>query len=287
MSSQEFINTYAITKHRVTGVVYSLVHGRRQKLDLLKLAQYLEGTTRRFSFKPEDDETNIIIPDVFKKKGEVILQSKIDKVVLTNTSLFGKATVDAPIRIKYRQKVILIVGTTDIYFMIFRDEPSKKYFLVVLSSRKKSNELFATLSENLKNYGLAACPSKIDHEDIQEITKRLKGKLKFTLIGNFPTAEITKKGIWGNDFVNDPSYKEDIEVGSIYQNQFQFKDEHNENRVITVSDDGLIRFYNNISCEELEWFIRREIVPFIKLAKKPEIPALAGFTFEDLFVDEV
>lgn len=287
MSAEDYMNIYAGRAQRATSVVYFLLHGRKKRLNMVKLAQLLEGKTKRIPYEIDDDE-DIIVPNIFQNKGDdIILQSKIDKIVLTGSSLFGRATIDAPIRLNYRQKKILIVGTTAIYFLILRDERSKKYFLVLFSSRKKSSELYKTLSEHLKQFGLATCPSKLEHDDIQEITRRLKGKLRFTIVGDFPTPEITKKAIWGMDYANDPSYKEDIESGSIYQNQFQFRDSHNERRVITVSDDGLIRFYNNISFEALEWFIREEILPYVKQAKKPEIPSLIGFTFEDLFIDEV
>jgi hypothetical protein len=285
MSTQDYMKVYAETKQRITGVVYFLLHGRNKKINSVKLAQLLEGKLKRIPYEIEEED--IIIPKVFQHKGEVVLQSRIEKVVLTGTSLFGKATVDTPIRIRYREKKILIVGTSEVYFLIFRDESSKKYFLVLLASRTKSAELHAILSENLKQFGLVTSPSKIEHEDIQEITKRLKGKLKFTIVGNFPTPEISKKAIWGYDYINQQSYKDDILLGSIYQNQFQFKDRQNESKVITVSDDGLIRFYNNISCKDLEWFIKTEIVPFLKQTKKPQIPSLVGFTFEDLFIDDV
>ncbi len=286
MSYQDYMKIYENTRQRTTGVIYSLSHGRKQKLNELALAKHLEGTIKRIPYDVDKEKEELTIPRMFQKNGEVILLSRIDKITPTGSSLFGKATVDAPIRIRYRQKKILIVGTTDIFFLILRDIPSKKYFLVLFSSRTKSRELFEIFSENLKGLGLATSPCKIEHDDIQAITKKLKGRLKFTLIGNFPTPEITKKGIWGNNYENQQSYKDDIENGSIYQNQFQFRDRHNEEKVITVSDDALVRFYNNISYKDLEWFMREEIIPFVKPEKKTEIPSLMGFTFEDLFVYE-
>jgi hypothetical protein len=289
MSYQDYANYYEGTKQRATGVTYFLVHGRKGKVNVLRLAERLEGITKKIPFKLGFGEDDVIIPDIFKKNGELVVQSKIDRVAPMNDgSLFGKATIDAPIRIWFRGQKLLIIGTTEIYFIIFREESSKNYFLTLLTSRYKSRELYSTLSENLKQFGLVTIPSKIEQEDIQEITKRLKGKLKFTLVGNYPTNEITKKAIWGNDYENNQSYKDDIEEGKIYQNQFQFVDTvRNEKKVITVSEDGLIRFYNNISYQEMEWFIRKEIVPFLKQAEKPKIPVLTGFTFEDLFTDDV
>jgi hypothetical protein len=287
MSYQDYLKNYSETKQRATAVTYFLIHGRKEKLNVLKLAQHLQGITKKIPYELDEDEEDVIIPDIFKKKGELVLQSKIDKVIPTNSSLFGKATLDAPIRIWFRQQKLLVIGTTEINFLIFRDESTKKYYLTLLTNRGKSRELYSILSNHLAQFGLATSPSKIEQDDIQEITKRLKGKLKFTLVGNYPTKEITKKAIWGNDYENNPSYKEDIEAGKIYQNQFQFLDTHNEKKVITVSEDGLIRFYNNISYEEVEFFIRRELIPFLKQVEKPQIPALAGFTFEDLFIDDV
>jgi hypothetical protein len=287
MSFEEYMKLYSQAKQRLTGVIYFVLHGRGKKINMLKFAQLLEGTleTVRFEPKGEEDE-NIIVPKMFTKKGEVILQSRIDKVVPTEASLFGKATVDAPIRIRFRKKKLLIVGTTEIYFLIFRDEPSKEYFLVLLSSRAKSNELYQTLASHFKRLGLATSPSKLEHEKIEEIRKKMRGSLTYTTLGNFPTPKITKKGIWGAGFQDEPSYLADAQAGSIYQNQFVFRDRHNERNVVTVSDDGLIRFYNNISYKDYEWFLRENIVQFLKQTKKPEIPSLLSYTFEDLFVDE-
>ena len=288
MTYQDYVKYFSQTKQRATAVTYFLIHGRKEKINIFRLAERLQGITRKIPYDLDDDEKDVIIPEIFKNKGEITLQSKIDKVVPTNTgSLFGKATLDAPIRIWFRQQKLLVIGTTEIYFIIFRDESTKKYYLTLLTSRGKSRELYTILSQHLKEYGLATSLSKIEQEDIQEITKRLKGKLKFTLVGNYPTKEITKKAIWGNDYENNESYKEDIEKGKIYQNQFQYHDSHNEKKVITVSEDGLIRFYNNISYEDIEYFIRKEVVPFLKQADKPQIPTLAGFTFDDLFIDDV
>ena len=287
MSYQDYAKYYGEAKQRATSVTYFLIHGRKKKLNVLKLAEHLQGITKKIPYKLGENEQDVIVPEEFKQKGEILLQSRIDKVVPMDASLFGKATVDAPIRIWFRQKKMLVIGTTEIYFIIFRDEISKNYFMTLLTSRAKSRELHTIISENLKQFGLATSPSKIEQDDILEITKRLRGKLKFTLVGNYPTSEITKRAIWGNDYENNQSYKDDIEEGKIYQNQFQFTNTHNEKKVITVSEDGLIRFYNNISYKDLEWFIRRQIVPFLKPAEKPKIPALAGFTFEDLFVDDV
>lgn len=223
MSFDEYMKLYSGAKQRVTGVIYFVLHGRGKKINMLKFAQLLEGKLETVKFEPRGKEDEgLIIPKIFTKKGEVVLQSRIDKVVPTEASLFGKATVDAPIRVRFRQKKILIVGTTEIYFIIFRDEPSKKYFLVLLSSRTKSNELFQTLASHLKRLGLATSPSQLEHEHIEEITKKLQGSLTYTTLGNFPTPKITKKGIWGAGFQDEPSYLADAEVGSIYQNQFVF-----------------------------------------------------------------
>lgn len=287
MSYGEYVKLYSEMRQRVTGVTYFVLHGRGKKINMLRLANLLEGTLGKEKFRPKKEEDEgIIIPKIFTTKGDVILQSKIDKAIVAGSSLFGKATIDAPVRLRFRNKKILIVGTTEICFLIFREESSKKYFLTLLASRLKSDELYQRLARHLKSLGLATSPSKLEHEQIEEIRKRLQGRLKYTTLGNFPSPTISKKGIWGLGFENEPSYKADAEVGSIYQNQFAFRDKNNEPNVVTVSDDGLIRFYNNISYKEFELFLRENVVQFLRQTKMPEIPSLISYTFEDLFVDE-
>ncbi len=52
----------------------------------------------------------------------LILKTSVDKVTLTSSSLFAKATPDRPITLAYRGYRILVIATTEIHFLILKDE---------------------------------------------------------------------------------------------------------------------------------------------------------------------
>jgi len=290
MATANLALTYSQSKQPIVGVPFFLVH-RRGRINLIRLKEKLQG---RFTEEeipiPEETtgktEEEIYIPDIFKEQEKILLKSSIDETVLTLSSLFGKATVDRPVQLDYRDKKILVIGTTQIYFAILYDNKTKRHYLVVFGSRANSREMHTTLNSFLGDLGIVSVPSKLEPERIDEVRRELNGNLLDTTLGNFPSQTITKKRIWGRGYQNEPAYLRDAEIGSIRQHMFEFKAGNLPYSVVTLSEDGLTRFYTSLTYKDFEWFLRERIFQRLRQIKKPEVPMVAYTTLDDLFESE-
>jgi hypothetical protein len=229
----------------------------------------------------------LYIPDVFKNRdsGRIILKTSIDKVALTGSSLFGKATLDKPLSWSYRGFRIFIITTTEIHFLICQDEKLKRHYLVILGSRINSQSLFGRLNNFLQKVGLFAVPAGIDSDKIDGIREELHGELLDTTLDSFSTPKIKMKRIIGKGFQDEASYLSDVNISSVHQHMFAYSTEPNTPRkVITLSEDALVRFYSAATYDEYEWFLRKHIFPNLKQTKQPPTVPLIGFSApEDIF----
>ena len=293
MSTQDFATMYSQTRHPVTGVTYFLIPLRKGKINFVRLKEKLEGRYDIEEFfedtieKDIEEGEELYIPEVFKDKEreQIILKTSIDKVVLTLSSLFGKATIDKPVVMSYRGYRILIIETTEIHFLILEDEKTKKHYLVIFGSRANSKNMLIRLNKFLEKIGLFAVPAILDPTKIESIRTQLKGELIDTTLDRFPSLTIRKKRIFGRGFQNEESYIRDAEISSVHQHMFEFKSGVKSSpKVIILSEDALVRFYSSITCKDYEWFLREYIFPHLRQIKKiPTTPLVALTVSDDIF----
>lgn len=293
MSTQDFATMYSQTRHPITGVTYFLLTLRKGKINFVKLKEKLEN---RYDVedvfedaieKHIEEGEELYIPEVFKDKERehIILKTSIDKVVLTLSSLFGKATIDKPVFFSYRDYRILIIETTEIHFIILEDEKTKKHYLVIFGSRANSKNMLIRLNKFLEKIGLFAVPAILDPTKIDFIRNQLNGELIDTTLDQFPSPKIRKKRIIGRGFQDEESYIRDAEISSVHQHMFEFKSGvKNSPKVIVLSEDALVRFYSSITCKDYEWFLREHIFPHLRTIKKiPTTPLVAYTVPDDIF----
>lgn len=236
-----------------------------------------------------EEGEELLVPEVFKQNGEkILLKTSVDNVILTPSSLFGQATMDRLMSLEYRGYRIFLVETTEVNFLILYDNKTHKYYLVTLGSRANSKNLFTSLNKFLEKIGLFAVPSKLDPKMIDFVREDLRGQLIDTTLDRFPTPKIKMKRIIGHGYQDEPSYLQDASVGSVHQHMFEFIErEDTPPNVVTLSEDGLVRFYNAITYKKYEWFLRDRIFPCLRQIKKlPSAPLTGYITLDDIFEQE-
>jgi hypothetical protein len=293
MSTQDLGTIYSQERQPIVGVAFFLLPLRKGKIDFLKLREKLEGRCDIEELYVENPEKDVeegdelYVPEVFKDKEtkRVVLRTSVDKVILTGSSLFGRATLDRPITLRYRGYRILIIATTEIHFLILEDVKTKRHYLAILGSRANSKSLFVTLNRFLKKIGLFAVTAKLDSEKIDVVREQLKGELIDTTLDKFPTPKIRMKRIVGRGFQDEPMYTQDASISSVHQHMFEFKSgDKGRPKVVTLSEDALIRFYSSTTYKDYEWFLRNHIFPLLRQIKKvPSAPIDAYAVPSDIF----
>lgn len=293
MSTPDFVTLYSKNRQPIVGVTFFLLPLKKGKIDFLKLREKLEGKYEEELLYEESVEKDVeegeelYVPKIFRdeRKEQLILKTSVDKVILTPSSLFAKATLDRPLTLAYRGYKILVIATTDVHFLILRCEKTQKYYLVILGSRSNSNFLFLRLNRFLEKVGLFAVPSTLDPEKIDLIRSQLKGELIDTTLDSFPSKKIRMKRIVGRGFQDEPLYLQDASMSSIHQHMFEYREYKGEKsvpKVVTLSEDGLVRFYSSTTYKNYEWFLRDHIFPFLRQIKRiPEAVSLVAYTATD------
>lgn len=296
MSTPDFGAIYSQERQPIVGVAFFLLPLRKGKINFVKLKEKLEGRYDIEELYEEETEKDVeegeelYVPDVFKDKEtkRVILKTSVDKIILTGSSLFGKATLDKPITVSYRGYRILIIATTEIHFLILEDDKTKRHYLVILGSRANSKSLLVSLNRFIEKIGLYAVQAKLDPERIDVIREQLKGELIDTTLDRFPTPKIRMKRIVGRGFQDEPVYTQDASISSVHQHMFEFKSgDKGRPQVVTLSEDALVRFYSSTTYKDYEWFLRNQIFPFLRQIKKiPTAPIVAYTVPDDIFKAE-
>ena len=279
----------------VVGVTFFLLPLKKGKLSFFKLKEKLEGRVNiedvfeSVMEKDVEEGEELYIPDVFMEKEgkKLILKTSVDKIVLTPSSLFGKATIDKLSSFGYRGYRIVMINTIGIHFLILEDKKTSKHYLIILGSRSNSKNLLGRLNNFLEKIGLYAIPAKLDPERIDEVREELKGELIDTTLV-FAGPKIRSKRIVGKDFQNDPSYLRDASESLVHQHMFQYRSGPKSHpKVITLSEDALVRFYSLTTFKEYEWFLRQHIFPYLRQIKKLPTPPITGFYApDDIFEEE-
>jgi hypothetical protein len=259
MSALNLVSVYSDNRQPIVGVIYYLVH-RQGRLNYVKLKEKLESKVDIEEIYEEeitkDSEEEVYVPEIFKDENQkLLLKTTVDKAVLTPSSLFGRSTLDRVVTLKYQNRKILVIDTTEVFFLVLSDDRTKRDFLVVLGSRADSRELFVSLNKFLEDLGIVIVPSKLEPEKIDEVREELRGQLLDTTLWNFPTPRIKMKRIVGRGYQNEPTYLQDAQIGSVRQHMFEYKRGDNPSKVLNLSEDGLVRFYTSVSYKDYEWLI--------------------------------
>ncbi len=290
MYRSDFLVLYDESLQRIIGIPYFLVH-KEETLDFVELKNKIEGQVIEdtVDINMEYEELDeVIVPDVFVENNKLILLNSIDDIHIQSDTLFGRIIVDHISRVLYRKNNILIVQTSSHRFQIIKDDISGSYFLIIYSPRGKYKKILKILGNMFYNAGIVVVPSILDARRIDEIYKDLTGDLLDTTLENFPSSKISKKRIFGKGFQDDVDYLRDSKAGSVYQHRFAYYEKYDDNNiVVSISGDGLLRFFNNISYKYFINFMRKYVLHRLrKLEKGPFLIPLESFILSSLEDDE-
>lgn len=300
MSTQEFATVYSQEKRRITGVPFFLIPLRKGRINFERLREKLEGRYNEYELTEEELQRNVgedetlFVPEVYKSEESerLVLRTSVEAVIKTPSSLFGKATIDRAITLGYRNWKILVIEMTELHFLIMLDEKTKKLYLVILGSRANSKNLYGNLNKFLEKVGLFAVPAQLNPEKIDSIRGVLNGQLIDTTLDSFASSKIKMKRIWGRGFQDDPSFLQDARMSSVHQHMFEYIEglgtEWSRRHVVTLSEDGLVRFYSSITYKDFERFLRQYIFPhLVQIKKIPEGAPIVAYAFpDDIFEKE-
>src|SRR4030067_2369229 len=124
----------------VLGVIFFLLPLKKGKIIFPRLKEKLEGRVNieevfeDIMEKDVEEGEKLYIPDVFmaKEGKKLVLKTSVDKIVLTPSSLFGKATIDKLSSLAYRGFRIVMINTIDIHFLILEDIKTSRHYLIIL-----------------------------------------------------------------------------------------------------------------------------------------------------------
>jgi len=290
MHRSDFHVLYDESKQRIIGIPYFLVH-KEKSLDYTELKKKLEGQVIEDTVDIDleyEEFDEVIVPEVFIENNKMILLNSIDDIHVYPDTLFGRITVDHVSRINFRKNNVVIVQTSSHRFQILKDEISGNYFLIIYSPRGKYRKILKILSNMFYNVGIVVVPSILNPRKINEIVQEQIGDLLDTTLENFPSLTISKKRIFGRGFQEDNDYLRDSKVGSVYQHRFAYNDRLDDNPiVVSISGDGLIRFFNNISYKYFNNFMKKNVLHRLrKLDQGPFRIPLKSFILSSIEEDE-
>jgi len=277
---------YDESVHRIIGIPFFIV--AKDQIDFVSIKNRLEGQSLEENVDIDDRYFELdqkIIPDVFLNENAIITsRSNIDSIRIAEDYLWGRVTVDYVFPIFYRGKNVIIVQTKSSMFQIIEDDISKNYFLIIYAPRSRYKEIMQILSELLYNMGIRIIPAQIRPKDLNAIYIELMGDLLDTTIEGIASETISKKRIFGRGFQDDEIFKKDMTEGTVYQHRFTFLRKSDGNPMtVSMSGDGLIRFYNNVSYKYFISFLGKYILYRLQKSEiKPlNIPITAFLTDEE------
>jgi hypothetical protein len=238
-------------------------------IDLEDLKQGLSDRKIHFEadFDDEDDKEELVVPRIFRAEdGSVLTVTTSTAVEYVERgdlqALTGLFVLDEPGIITFRDDRVLILDTLDVRFAVFSS--GDDYFLVLLGKRELVTYVLEILSEELNEMNLSAIECEIKHSGIDNIADELADELLDTTFEDYPQPSIDKKRIWGRGYGEDPEYQKEKQRGNVRGHMMSTTElADGEEKVISVSDDGLIRSYSNLTLYTYLDMIVNYIIPNI------------------------
>lgn len=286
MTEVSYYDLYDQSKTRITGIPFFLLH-KKKNLNNQKLKNELIGqiAEEKINIQKEFEmDEHILIPELFKSTGEIILQNIIENIVVDSNILTGVITHDNILRLNYRNEKLVVIQTLRNKFQVLKDNELEQYFLIIYGSRVKIAKIFKSLREIFYRIGIVVIPAKMNPRNLDGLQKELDGSLLNTTIGDYASEKITQKLIVGKGYENDPDYLRDKEQGQVVQHRFGYTLPGDDKLwVVTISSDGLVRFYNNIDLNFYIDFVKSKILQRLeKVQKRPiDIPFESFNIFDD------
>lgn len=250
-------------KYQYTGKIYRL-SGEPTVFDYEELASGLRQKKIYTELNYDEDE-KITVPEVFQTPGGTIeTMTNFNPVEVREENglriVTGFVILDDPNEINFRDQRVLVMNTSEVRFAIFGYDGD--HFLVMMGSRELVDGVLEIIRGDLDDLGVKANPVNITPQGIENIADSLADVLLDTTFEDYPQTTIDKKRIWGRGYRDDPEYQEEKDRGKVRGHMMATTELADEReKVISISDDGLVRSYSNMMLLTYLKMIRDYILP--------------------------
>jgi len=279
---------YSNEQRRLTGFPLFLL-GKNKKINLeickSKIVDYVH--IEEINLEERFPDRKIKLDKLFGENNTLKLKSSMDSCQLYGDILFGTISIDHPVYFSYESYLFAYLQKRYHNFHISYNEELNKNVLIIFSSRRRFGEAFSLLSGIFKRVGLKISPTKIQPKDLTNIMYEIEGNLVISTIDNYPSTKINAKTYYGDGFQNDDDYKKEIKKGKINQHMIRYHEVgDNDPYVVTISTDGLVSFYNNVSYVYLSNFVLKYVVNKLE-QERIEEGYVKGFIVDEIYEDDV
>ncbi|WP_338740723.1 hypothetical protein [Haloplanus salilacus] len=248
-----------------SGKVYRL-SSTQGSLSLEFLRDQLDGTTIHLDPPSEyEEDDDLIKPDVFKKDGKIKIITTIEDVEIVGDgslrALSGNIVLDETGSVVFRDDRVLILDTESVRFLSFSD--GDDYYMVLIAGRNLVENVLEIIREKLGNLDLSLLEVNLSSDDIEHIADQLAEELLNTTFQDFPQSSINKKYISGRGYQSEPEYQEEKKRGSVRTHMMATQEIGEGEKVISISEDALVRSYSNMELETYLTLIQEYLLPQI------------------------
>ncbi|WP_430505871.1 hypothetical protein [Haloparvum sp. PAK95] len=248
-----------------SGKVYRL-SSTQGSLSLEFLRDQLDGTTIHLDPPSEyEEDDDLIKPDVFKKDGQIKIITTIEDVEIVGNgslrALSGNIVLDETGSVVFRDDRVLILDTESVRFLTFSD--GDDYYMVLIAGRNLVENVLEIIREKLGNLDLSLLEVNLSSDDIEHIADQLAEELLNTTFQDFPQSSINKKYISGRGYQSEPEYQEEKKRGSVRTHMMATQEIGEGEKVISISEDALVRSYSNMELETYLTLIQEYLLPQI------------------------
>ncbi|EFW90439.1 hypothetical protein ZOD2009_19023 [Haladaptatus paucihalophilus DX253] len=255
-------------KDTYSGKIFQLASTSEElNFDLLK--EHL--TNRTIHLDPPDDyldKEDLEVPRVFTdESGDIKIVTTIEEVRHVETSEFealtGSIVLDETGSVIFREQQVLILDTETVNFAIFED--ADIFYVILIAGRNLVQHVIDVVANEFDEIELSIDPiPELDSRDIEAVADHLADELMDTTFRDYPQPSINKKRITGRGYQNEPEYEEEKRRGAVHAHMMAIsKVGDGSEKVVSISDDGLVRSYSNMTLRSYLSMIRDYILPHI------------------------
>lgn len=237
-------------------------------LDLQSLRDQLNNKTIHIDPPSEyQEDEELIKPDVFTENGQIKVRTTIENVEIADSdsisALTGDIVLDETGAVVFRNDRILVLDTETVRFVVFEDDGS--HYLVLIAGRNLVENVLHIIADELEQLNLSHTEIRLTSDDINQIADQLAEELLNTTFQDFPQSSINKKYISGRGYQTEQEYQEEKRRGSVRTHMMATQEIGDGEKVISISEDALVRSYSKLDLETYLVLIQDYLLPQISL----------------------
>jgi len=259
-----------------TGRMFNLSLPKTGELNCGWLKRELGGLSVNIEEDDLADRDDLHIPEVFQPGVEN--ESRIASIKNVSdfhheglNGIIGYLVHNESDTVKYNDKEVLILDQQSTKFVVF--EVAGQAFLLILASREIMRRVYHILSNTLEKLGFVVDEITIDHSEFEGIAESLVDTHLMTAVEDYEDSKIEKKHIMGHGFGESEEYKREKRQGAVHGQRFGTSQLDGSNKTIQISDDCLIRSYNNLTLSMYLSMVASHIIPSLSLTVQSSVSA--------------